>query len=131
MRVTTKGLYAIEVLCFLASQKLGKSVSISEIEEKTSIPYDYAEKILLRLKRAGMVESRRGNAGGYIATAHADALTLADIFKAVGEEIAPWPKMPRQKKNRPLICPIHPVWQKLYREIDGFFRKTTLKDFLR
>lgn len=144
MKVTTKGLYAVQVLVALALHKEGKALSVSDIEERAMVPYHYAEKLLLRLKRVGMVRSLRGIEGGYILSKKPREISLADIFDAVGEPITPWlapsavegftPSMPKGRilktnRRRPMMCPVHPVWQRLYQQNMQFFEKTKLSEF--
>ena len=144
MKVTTKGLYAVQVLAALARHKEGKVLSVSDIEERALVPYHYAEKLLLRLKGAGMVRSLRGIEGGYLLAKKPREISLAGIFEAVGEPVTPWlassnierftPSVSRGRllktnRRRPLMCPVHPVWQRLYRQNMQFFKKTTLSEF--
>ena len=139
MKITTKGFYAVEILRALASWRRSLPMSLADVEEKTGIPRDYVERLLLRLKRAGFAESFRGNAGGYRISQKPRDISLADIFKAAGEDIAPWftqssPRgqlvLSKKRSQRPIVCPLHPVWQRLYAANRAFFEKTTLADFL-
>ncbi|MDO8558596.1 MAG: Rrf2 family transcriptional regulator [bacterium] len=130
MKITTRGFYAVEVMRALASWDKSLPMSIADIEEKTGIPRDYIARLLLRLKHADLAESFRGNAGGYRIAKKPKDISLVDVFTAVGEDIAPWPATPRSYKRRPLICPIHPVWQRLYTTNKSFLEKTSLTDFL-
>ena len=139
MKVTTKGLYAVQVLVALAQYKEGGALSVSDIEERALVPYHYAEKLLLRLKHAGMVRSLRGIEGGYLLAKKPREISLADIFNAAGEPITPWftPSVSRgrllktNRRRRPIMCPVHPVWQRLYRQNTQFFKKIKLSEFSR
>ncbi len=53
------------------------------IAERTALPQPYLEQILLALKGAGLVASKRGVGGGYILKRSPDSITLADIVRAV------------------------------------------------
>jgi len=131
MRITTKGFYAVEMLRALAMWKKSLPMTLADIEDTLHIPRHYAERILLHLKRVGIAHSMRGNAGGWRLARKSGAITLSDIFHAVGEDITPWDdRPPRRAKKRPLMCPMHPVWQKLYRQNIAFFENTKLADFL-
>lgn len=131
MRITTKGFYAVEMLRALAVWKKSLPMTLADIEDTLHIPRHYAERILLKLKRHGLAQSMRGNAGGWKLAVKPRVTTLAEIFHAVGEDITPWDdRPPRRTKKRPLMCPLHPVWQKLYRQNADFFAHTTLADFL-
>jgi len=136
MKVTTKGLYAVQMLVALTRHKQGKALNISDIEDRALVPYHYAEKLLLRLKRAGIVQSLRGVEGGYLISKKPREISLADIFEAVGEPITPWftpdilrGRLLKTNRRRPMMCPVHPVWQKLYRQNMQFFKNTKLSEF--
>lgn len=130
MRITTKGLYAVEILAAMAGSSAGRSWPIQRIARQTGIPYDYAEKLLLQLKTAGIVESARGARGGYRLARMPQSLTLEEIFRAVREGMTPWTSLPHFSKSRPLVCPLHPIWQKLYKHLAAFLHTTTLQDFV-
>lgn len=131
MKITTKGFYAVEILRALAHWQESLPMTLADIEGELHIPRDYAERILLRLKRAGITASLRGNAGGVCLAKSYKAISLADVFKAVGEDIAPWKAIAlSNKKKRPLVCPMHPVWRNLYEHNAKFLAKTTLADFV-
>ena len=57
--------------------------SVRDIAERTGLPQPYLEQILLALKGAGLVRSKRGVGGGYVLARPADAITLGAIVSAV------------------------------------------------
>jgi hypothetical protein len=65
MRISAKGEYAIRALLDLAVHHGEGLVPIQEVARRQGIPQRYLEQVLLLLKRAGILESRRGSAGGY------------------------------------------------------------------
>ena len=65
MKVSKRGQYGMRALCHLAETYGGGVVQIREIARKESIPGKFLEGILLELKHAGIVRSRRGIDGGY------------------------------------------------------------------
>jgi Rrf2 family iron-sulfur cluster assembly transcriptional regulator len=84
MRVSTRGDYASRALLSLAlhADEVGPT-SVRDIAERTGLPQPYLEQILLALKGAGLVRSKRGVGGGYVlAKAPAD-IRLSDIVSAV------------------------------------------------
>ncbi len=64
MKITSKGEYAAKAVLYL-SLKDPEIVTIQEIAERHNIPLKYLEHILLLLKNAGVLCSRRGIKGGY------------------------------------------------------------------
>jgi Rrf2 family iron-sulfur cluster assembly transcriptional regulator len=57
--------------------------SVKEIAERTNLPQPYLEQILLAVKGAGLVRSKRGVGGGYVLARPAERITLAQILAAV------------------------------------------------
>ncbi|MYJ43385.1 MAG: Rrf2 family transcriptional regulator, partial [Acidimicrobiaceae bacterium] len=66
MRVSTRGDYASRALLSLALHGENAPTSVREIAERTALPQPYLEQILLALKGAGLVRSKRGVGGGYV-----------------------------------------------------------------
>lgn len=84
MRVSTRGDYASRALLSLAlHDNLTIPASVHELAGRTGLPQPYLEQILLRLKGAGLVRSKRGVGGGYVLARSADTITLAEIVAAV------------------------------------------------
>ncbi|MGA9078604.1 MAG: Rrf2 family transcriptional regulator [Acidimicrobiales bacterium] len=84
MRVSTRGDYACRALLSLALRADGVTpTSVRDIAERTGLPQPYLEQILLALKGAGLVRSKRGVGGGYVLARPADAITLGAIVSAV------------------------------------------------
>ena len=63
--ISQRAKYALRALLVLAEAPPGEPLMISEISKRQAIPKKFLEQILLELKRAGLVESRRGRLGGY------------------------------------------------------------------
>lgn len=89
MKVSTRGDYASRALLSLALHADdGRPNSVRDIAERTGLPQPYLEQILLALKGAGLVRSKRGVGGGYVLARAADEITLAEIVGAVDGPIA-------------------------------------------
>ncbi len=84
MRVSTRGDYASRALLSLALHAEGQTpTSVRDIAERTALPQPYLEQILLALKGAGLVKSKRGVGGGYTLAKPVDEIRLSDIVRAV------------------------------------------------
>jgi Rrf2 family iron-sulfur cluster assembly transcriptional regulator len=88
MRVSTRGDYACRALLSLALHGGDLPTSVRDIAERTGLPQPYLEQILLALKGAGLVRSKRGVGGGYVLARAPDKLTLGQIVAAVDGPIA-------------------------------------------
>jgi Rrf2 family iron-sulfur cluster assembly transcriptional regulator len=84
MRVSTRGDYASRALLSLAlhADEIGPT-SVRDIADRTGLPQPYLEQILLALKGAGLVRSKRGVGGGYVLTHDPSEITLGQIVSAV------------------------------------------------
>ena len=84
MRVSTRGDYACRALLSLALREAETGpTSVRDIAERTGLPQPYLEQILLALKGAGLVRSKRGVGGGYVLARSADEILLSEILSAV------------------------------------------------
>lgn len=83
MRLSTKCMYAIRALFDIAYHGNGEPVAGKDIAEREEIPHRFLEQILLDLKRAGLVRSKRGPRGGYMLDKDApdiDMLTVVEVI---------------------------------------------------
>ena len=84
MKVSTRGDYASRALLSLALHDAPSiPTSVRDIAERTGLPQPYLEQILLALKGAGLVRSKRGVGGGYVLARPPETITLAQIVSAV------------------------------------------------
>ncbi len=83
MRVSTRGDYAARALLSLALHTEDDPTSVREIAERTALPQPYLEQILLALKGAGIVRSKRGVGGGYVLSRDPSEIRLSEIVRAV------------------------------------------------
>ena len=87
MRLSAKADYAIRAAVELAAAGDGPTKS-ERIAAAQEIPSKFLENILLDLKQAGVVQSRRGADGGYWLARPADQISLADVIRAVEGPLA-------------------------------------------
>ena len=84
MKVSTRGDYACRALLSLALHGDGRTpTSVREIADRTGLPQPYLEQILLALKGAGLVRSKRGVGGGYVLAREPKDILLSQIVSAV------------------------------------------------
>src|SRR3989337_298853 len=88
MKLSTKGKFGVRAV-FEIARHYGKGpISIKEIVERQGISISYLEQILYRLGKAGLVESVRGPAGGYLLARKPSDLTIGDIIRTLEGPIA-------------------------------------------
>lgn len=84
MKVSTRGDYASRALLSLALHGgQTQPTSVRDVAERTGLPQPYLEQILLALKGAGLVRSKRGVGGGYVLARSPAEITLGQIVSAV------------------------------------------------
>ena len=94
MMFSTKAEYGVRVMAHLARRNANGSpdsspIPLGAIAEAEGLPLAYLEHLVARLRRAGLVESRRGAHGGYSLARAADGITMAEVVEALEGEIAP------------------------------------------
>lgn len=134
MELNTKGRYAVMAMVDIAQHSQTRAgvdaIPLSQIAERQHISLAYLEQLFLRLRRAGLVESARGRAGGYRLGRAATAITIADVMLAVEEDV----RMTRCAGDTGLPCHgaqrclTHGLWDALGDEIGAFFARVTLQD---
>lgn len=83
MKVSTRGDYASRALVSLALHDDCGPTSVHHLAQRTGLPQPYLEQILLALKGAGLVRSKRGVGGGYVLARTPGEITLGQIVSAV------------------------------------------------
>ena len=114
--MSTRGDYAARALLSLALHGSDRPTSVKEIAERTHLPQPYLEQILLSVKGAGLVRSKRGVGGGYVLARPPEEITLADIVAAVeGPQII--------MAEHPDHCEGHCILQEVWVGVDNESRR--------
>ena len=132
MELNTKARYAVMAMADLAKcGAVGAAVPLSAIAERQNLSVAYLEQIFLRLRRAGLVESARGRAGGYVLARRAQDIAISEIMNAVHEET----RMTRCLDSDPGCvgeqrCLTHGLWHALGGHIAAFLASVTLQEVI-
>lgn len=89
MKLTTRGHYSVKALLDLSLQPDYGPTSVRAIAQRQDLPAPYLEKLLIELRRAGLVHSVRGAQGGYQLSRPPAQISMGQILEAVGESIEP------------------------------------------
>ena len=89
MIFSTKSEYGVRVMVELARRGDAEPVALAEIAEHEGLPLAYLEHLVARLRRVGLVESRRGAHGGYLLARPPAQITMAEVVEALEGRIAP------------------------------------------
>ena len=134
MKLTSKGRYAVMALADLAKFNNINPVSLRDISLRQGISLDYLEQIFSKLRKKEIVQSVRGNQGGYVLNKKANEIKLTNIFDAVDEKVKTVQCKKESKKGchgKPIKCLTHNLWDELENHINEFFEKKSLEDLIK
>jgi len=90
MKISSKGDYALRTILALAMKiEEKKPVRLPEIAEENNIPVKFLEQIMIQLKGAGFVTSRRGRHGGYLLAREPGNISLGEVIRLIDGAVAP------------------------------------------
>jgi Rrf2 family iron-sulfur cluster assembly transcriptional regulator len=125
--VSTRGDYAARALLSLALHGTDRPTSVKEIAERTNLPQPYLEQILLAVKGAGLVRSKRGVGGGYVLARAPEDITLADIVGAVEGPQLPMHEHPDHCEGH---CVLQEVWVHVSEDTRRVLERVTLAELV-
>lgn len=127
MKLTTKGYYALKALLDLTLQPSQEPISVNAIASRQNIPAPYLEKILIKIRSAGLIKSVRGAQGGYQLAFQPEDISLGQILEAVGEKIEPLPAQKSTNKGAEDWVTIS-LWRRLNQKLKQAIFSITLAD---
>jgi Rrf2 family transcriptional regulator, cysteine metabolism repressor len=139
MMFSTKAEYGVRVMVELARRAGGEPIPLAEIAANDGLPLAYLEHLVARLRKAGLVDSRRGSRGGYMLARDAREITMAEVVEALEGSIAPIECISQApdgsivcaRESRPHhVCPTKLLWTRVRHSIVDTLRETTLADLL-
>jgi Rrf2 family protein len=142
MMFSTKAEYGVRVMVELARRACegdDRVVPLAEIAEHDGMPLAYLEHLVARLRKAGLIDSRRGSRGGYMLARPAEQITTAEIVEALEGSIAPIECISQgpdgtivcsRESDPKHVCPTKLLWTKVRFAIVGALEDTTLADLL-
>jgi Rrf2 family protein len=86
--LSQKARYALRALLHLVEHANARPIQLSDVAEKQAIPRKYLEFIMVDLKKAGLVNSRRGPGGGYVLARPAAEISFVEVIRAIDGPIA-------------------------------------------
>lgn len=139
MMFSTKAEYGVRVMVELAQRADGEPVPLAEIATRGELPLAYLEHLVARLRKAGLVGSRRGSRGGYMLARSPRQITMAEIVEALEGSIAPIDCITARadgsivctRESDPAhVCPTKLLWTRVRFAIVHTLQETTLADLL-
>jgi Rrf2 family cysteine metabolism transcriptional repressor len=148
MMFSTKAEYGVRVMVALA-QRAAQSpageepvVPLAEIAERDGLPLAYLEHLVARLRKAGLIDSRRGSRGGYMLARAPEEITMAEVVEALEGSIAPIECISQGpdgsivcaresgRAGSDSVCPTKLLWTRVRFAIVSTLMETTLADLL-
>jgi len=134
MRISTKGDYATRAMQDLALHYDQGPIQIEDIARRQHLPVRYLEQILLSLKRAGFLQSKRGVHGGYYLARHPREITMGAIIRALEGPIIPIFCVGGGKREVCIEephCSLRDIWTEVRDTVTRILDHTTLEDLCR
>ena len=133
MKLSSKGRYAVMALADLAKFDSNEPVSLRDISLRQGISLVYLEQLFLKLKKNRIVNSIRGNKGGYILNKKASEINISEVLAAVEEKVKTVGCEKNSKKGcngKSAKCITHNLWDELEEYINNFFLNKKLSDLI-
>jgi Rrf2 family cysteine metabolism transcriptional repressor len=140
MMFSTKAEYGVRVMVHLAREGDGTAtpIPLSAIADAEGLPLAYLEHLVQRLRRAALVESRRGAHGGYSLARPPAEISMAEVVEALEGEIAPIECITADSDGALVCaregdtpCPTKLLWTRVQGSIVRTLRDMTLADLVR
>ena len=134
--LSRKTKYGIKALSFLAMQESNSPIQASLISKEKTISHKYLESILLELKKAGILGSKKGKGGGYYLLKPANEIIMVDVIRQLEGPIAMIPCVslnfyetcqdcPNEKN-----CEVHKIMEQVRDATLNILKNTSLSDLV-
>jgi len=134
MRISASTEYGARILVQLARSRNGAALNAERLSALENIPRAYVDQILLRLKRAGLVESQRGVQGGHKLAKAPSEITIGMMIRAVEgsifEDVCGKYSSGDHQCAHTSGCDIKPVWRRLTQLVEDYLDHLTLEQLL-
>lgn len=129
MKISTRGRYALRIMIDLAEHTEEGYISLNEIAIRQEISVKYLEQIIAILNKAHLVESARGNNGGYRLCRKPKEYKVGEILKISEGDLSPIDCINGQCERKE-NCKTFDFWKGLDKTIEGYVNSKTLQDLL-
>ncbi|MDE7434855.1 MAG: Rrf2 family transcriptional regulator [Lachnospiraceae bacterium] len=121
MKLSTKARYGLRAFIDVAVYGDEGPISLASIAARQGISADYLEKLMGKLRGAGLVESVRGAAGGYVLTRDVDEYSVGEVLRALEGELIPVDcrKDGKSGCSGTRKCLSHIVWQQINESLNA------------
>ncbi len=123
--------YSLKALLMLAERyPSSQPTRVEEIADTQGVPENYLRRLLIELKRGGLVASQKGPSGGYLLAKSPARITMADVVEIIEGDYCPVECLEETgaticPKDQP--CPMRDVWREVRESVNNILRRTTLQ----
>lgn len=130
--ISTKGRYALRMLCDLAEQDPNEYVPLKDIAARQEVSLKYLESIVSILSKNSLIEGVHGKGGGYRLTKKPGEYRVGEILRLTETSISPVACVGENSKpcSRASSCKTYPMWSKLNRMINEYVDSISIEDLL-
>ncbi|MBO4384568.1 MAG: Rrf2 family transcriptional regulator [Clostridia bacterium] len=130
MKLSTKGRYGLKATVDIAMEYGRSRLSVNQLATKQAISEAYLEQLIASLKKAGILESVRGSAGGYTLSRPPEEISVGEVLRALEGTTALIECVGTEGTDCGNVCSCsaRPLWLKLQKRIDDVLNTTTIKD---
>lgn len=135
--ISQRARYAFKAMVALARSKPGEGMQIKQLCEQEKLPRKFLEQILLTLKAAGYITSRRGRDGGYEILKNPAQILIGPMLRSVDGPIAPLPCLSRTAYRRcddcrdEVTCELRLAFAKAYTDYLATLEHLSLAEVMR
>jgi len=135
VRLSTQSRYGVRAIFDIAYNSEGLETQVKDISRRQGISPRYLEQIFQKLKKAGLVGSKRGPSGGYFLSKKAEEITVGEIIRTTEGCIDPVlcidPEDSSQACDRLGECVTRLIWNEAGNRLKEYFDSVTIKDLCR
>lgn len=131
MLISTKGRYALQVMCDLLAHDSGDYVPLKEIAARQNISLKYLESITKTLVRGNLIGASSGRGGGYRLLRRGEDYTVGEILRCTEGSLAPVACVEETDCSRQDACMACSLWEGLQNAIDGYLDSISLDELLK
>ena len=135
MKISAKEEYGLRILLCIARNKGDAGMTISQISEKEGLSHQNVAKLCRVLRLSGLINSNRGQQGGYTLSKPADQIVVGDILNVLDGKLfdqdfcMDHSGMPKLCTNS-VDCSIRSLWRIVQHSVDNVLNNLTLKDLI-
>ncbi len=135
--ISKKTKYGLKALVHLAKSGIDETVQISAIAKEETIPRKFLESIMLELRKAGFLGSKKGKGGGYYLLKDPKAISISEVYRILEGPIAPVPCVSLNFYEKcddcedEARCEIHHLMERVRDNLLDIYTNTFISDLIK